>query len=295
MTRQVSRLIGTVDEMLLDAGQEQDTGLRAALLSLGSLASLPAPPPTAQLAALLACRPDDLSWRRRLRRHRPVIVGLAVVAGMGLGVTGVAASASRPAEQASASIQELLEDWAPPWNVSGLPAAAPATGPLREPADGKQESPVRDTAKQPDLRAAEAGSHDAGPGARDAAGSAGGAKKPEAMEQEDRGPAASDQAAGDSAGNGPKAAAEPGTVPDGVPEAARQALEKSAKLLAGVVPPNTVSPSTVPPNTVPANPVPANSMPANAAPRESGNRSAGKAGTGKKTDPGAKWLKKFNH
>jgi hypothetical protein len=36
-------------------------------------------------------------------------------------------------------------------------------------------------------------------------------------------------------------------------------------------------------------------MPATAAPRETGHRSAGKSGAGKKTDPGAKWLKKFNH
>ncbi|HYH77358.1 MAG TPA: hypothetical protein VD841_07645, partial [Arthrobacter sp.] len=92
MTLQASRLIDMVDEMLLEAGQEQDTALRAALLSLGRLGSLPTPPPNAQLAALLGFRPDELSWRRRLRRHRPSIVGLVVVAGMGLGVTGVAAS-----------------------------------------------------------------------------------------------------------------------------------------------------------------------------------------------------------
>ena len=263
MTPQVSLLMDTVDEMLLEAGQEQDTELRAALLSLGSLASLPAPPPNAQLAALLACRPDDLSWRRRLRRHRPVIVGLAVVAGMGLGVTGVAASASRPAEQASASVQELLEDWAPPWNVSGLPAAAPATVLLPEAAPGKQEAPLRDTAKQPargpatsPSAPAEAGFHDAGPGAREAAGFATGSREPGTREPgakkpEDKGPADSDQAPGDSAGIGPKVAAEAGAVPDSGQEAARQALEKSAKLLSG--------------------------------------------GAGKKPDPGAKWLKKFNH
>jgi hypothetical protein len=275
MTHQANRLIDTVDEILLEAGQEQDTELRAALLSLGRLAALPAPAPNAQLAALLACRQDELSWRRRLRRHRPAIVGLAVVAGMGLGVTGVAASASRPAGHASASVQELLEDWAPPWNVSALPVAAAATGFLPVTADGEQWPSGRDTARQPARGPAAsrtgpagAGPHDAGPADRERRG------------PEHRGRAGGGQAAGDSTGHGPKIAAEPGAVLDGGQEAAREALEESATLLSGVVP---------------ANPAPANSMPATAAPRETGHRSAGKSGAGKKTDPGAKWLKKFNH
>jgi hypothetical protein len=276
MTLKASRLMDTVDEMLLEAGQEQDTELRAALLSLGSLASLPAPPPNAQLAALLACRPDDLSWRRRLRRHRPVIVGLAVVAGMGLGVTGVAASASRPAEQASASVQELLEGWTPPWNVSGLPAAAPAPGLLPEPAPGKQEAPadsrtadggqqesrVRGSAGQParhDRTAAPAGagSHDGGPGTPDAPGSGGG----------DTG----------SANRESKVPSEAGTLPDNAEEPARQALEEAGKLLSGAGPA-----------------VPGTAVPENAVPRESANRSANKFAAGKKADPAAKWLKKFS-
>ena len=276
MTLQASRLIDTVDEMLLEAGQEQDTGLRAALLSLGALASLPAPPPNAQLAALLGPRPGSLSWRRRLRRHRPAIVGLAVVAGMGLGVTGVAASASRPAEQASASVQHLLEDWAPSWNVSGLPAAAAALLPQpasegQEPAadpgtaDGGQEAtPPRDAAKQPPKwpghspeGPAKAGSRDAGPGALDAAGAA----------------AADTESA--------KVPSEAGTVPDSThaaakaQEAARQALENAEKLPADVVPESAVT-------------------------RETGNGSAAKPGLAKKgavnkADPGTAWLKKFKH
>ena len=145
MTPQASRLTDTVESMLLDAGQEQDTELRAALLSLGSLASLPAPSPNAQLAALLASRPDELTRRRRQRRHRnrSAIVGLAVVAGMGLGVTGVAATASAPAGKTGLSVQHLLEDWAPSWNVSGLPAAAPAIGTVPGPSPA-EPSAARD-------------------------------------------------------------------------------------------------------------------------------------------------------
>jgi hypothetical protein len=289
MTLQASRLADTVNEMLLEAGLEQDTGLRAALLSLGTLASQPAPPPDARLAALLGLRQDSLSWRRRLRRHRPGMVGLAVVAGMGLGVTGVAASASRPAEPASASIQQLLDDWAPSWNVSGLSAATPAVGLLPQPAPGEpqaaaesgtadggqQGSLARDTPRQPargpgpsPTGPAKTGSH--GPAAGDEASSDGGAKG-----QADRTPAA-----GDSANSESKAPAGPATGPDSGQEAARQALEKSAELLSGVLPSHTV--------------------PGHAPPPESGHGSAGKRGLAtkdaiKKADPGTTWLKKFSH
>ncbi|MDR7160752.1 hypothetical protein [Arthrobacter sp. BE255] len=268
MTPQASRLTDTVESMLLDAGQEQDTELRAALLSLGTLASLPAPVPNAQLAALLASRPDELTRRRRQRRHRnrSAIVGLAVVAGMGLGVTGVAASASGPAGKASLSVQHLLEDWAPPWNVSGLPAAAPAIGTVPEPAPVEpgpaQDLSTADSQKQyvpdqpaaPDTtpdRTAEAEPNDGGADAQAGSGSAGasgGAKNPK--EQGQLPEVSHSQEAGQST------------------EPVRQSLEKTEKLLADVVPGKSVS-------------------------KEAGNGS-GKSGSGKKTDPGAKWLKKFS-
>ncbi|MEQ7737824.1 hypothetical protein, partial [Escherichia coli] len=72
-----------VDEMLLDAGTAGDAELRAALLSLGSLAALPAPEPSGDLAQLFAAAngssrasngaPGDELARRRRRRtiHRP--------------------------------------------------------------------------------------------------------------------------------------------------------------------------------------------------------------------------------
>lgn len=287
MTSQASRLLDTVDEMLLDAGQAQDTNLRAALLSLGSLASMPAPPPNAQLAALLGSRPDELSWRRRLRRHRTTIVSLAVVAGMGLGVTGVAASASGPAEKSSVSVQHLLEDWAPSWSLPELPLAAPGAGLLLEleletepgqvsepavpagqdapadsgPAGGQQEFPTNKATGQPAAPvkssgpAGTTGQADGGTDARHAPGSA---------------------AAGtESTDTEAKVRAEAGTPEDTsevaatAGETARQALEKSAKLMSGVVPEKAVA-------------------------GESGEESARKSGIPTKADPGAKWLKKFN-
>ena len=272
MTPQTSRLTDTVESMLLDAGQEQDTELRAALLSLGSLASLPAPSPNAKLAALLASRPDELTRRRRQRRHRnrSAIVGLAVVAGMGLGVTGVAATGSGAAGKASHSVQHLLEDWAPSWNVSGLPAAAPAIGTVPEPAKAESGAgrDVGTAGGRQQYVPQQAPDHNAAPDAT-------------ADETVKEGPddgGADAQAGSGSPGTsgGVKNSKEQGKLPESspsqeaeqAPEPVRQTLEKTEKLLASVVP-------------------------GNAASKEAGNGS-GKSGTNKKADPGAKWLKKFS-
>jgi hypothetical protein len=139
MTPNASYLGKTVDEMLLDAGQAQAAELRAALLSLGTLASLPVPAPNAQLAALMA-GPHDLR-QRRLRKHRAAVVGLAVVAGMGLGVSGVAASGSGQARQSSISVQHMLEGWTPSWTIAGGPSAS-ALGLLPDPQPEMQQAPA---------------------------------------------------------------------------------------------------------------------------------------------------------
>jgi hypothetical protein len=140
MTLNASRLLETVDEMLLDAGQSHAGELRAALLSLGTLASLPAPVPGAELAALLAGPRDQLSRRRRLRRHRPAVVGLAVLAGMGMGVSGVAATASGQGQLSSPSVQHLLQDWVPAWNIAGgVLSASQAAGLWPDPLGEAQE------------------------------------------------------------------------------------------------------------------------------------------------------------
>ncbi|MFJ6270599.1 hypothetical protein ACIQG8_11455 [Pseudarthrobacter oxydans] len=148
MTPQAHHTADTVEELLLEAGFGQDAGLRRTLLAVGSLADLPVPAPTGQLDALLAaglCAPgtdaqgsdtaegtpnDEPGRRRRLRAHRPTVVGLALVAGMGMGVGTVAASSADPAHTGSPSVQQLLEDWSPSWTIRTPRAAAP--GPLQE-------------------------------------------------------------------------------------------------------------------------------------------------------------------
>lgn len=191
MTPQSGKLRDVVEEMLLDAGEENSGELRDALMSLGSLAALPAPAPNAELAALLAAPQDELTRRRGLRRHRTTIVGLAVVAGMGLGATGVAASSDGLGDPAHPPIQHLLQEWAPAWSVTGL-ALLTADGLLPEP----------DAGNQPDPASVPAGGYGEGHGDRDAGADDAGADG-----------AGVDDAGQD--GAGADGAAQPGTGPDG--------------------------------------------------------------------------------
>lgn len=149
MTSASHNVAGLVEDILLDAGCGQDTELRGALLSLGSLASLPAPAPTGELAALLTAggpspgeaavpagqlaedaagqldeQPDDELARRRRRRHRPTALGLVLVAGMGLGVGGVAASS---VPSGSSAMEQVLEGWAP-WSGPATEPSAAGSG-----------------------------------------------------------------------------------------------------------------------------------------------------------------------
>ncbi|WP_314215563.1 hypothetical protein [Pseudarthrobacter equi] len=124
MTTPESRLRELVDEVLTDAGHPDDAALRSALESIGFLASLPVPEPSGELARLLAGGGDELARRRRSNRHRPTVVGLAVIAGMGLGIGGVAATAGSAPGSSAASVQHLLGDWSPDWAIThGVPAA----------------------------------------------------------------------------------------------------------------------------------------------------------------------------
>ena len=162
MTSNTSSLIRTVDEMLLDAGwtdgvgRPDAAGLRETLLAVGSLASLPVPEPGLELAALLSGQTHQLARHRLLRKHRTTVVGLAVIAGMGLGVTGVAATGTVPNAQASRSIQQLLQDWAPAWTIAGTPAASgraasPAEVQLpAEPASPDAPVPVQPESAEPE-------------------------------------------------------------------------------------------------------------------------------------------------
>ncbi|MHC6229616.1 hypothetical protein ACX5I6_07825 [Arthrobacter sp. MMS24-T111] len=155
MTPPSGNLVSLVDDLLRDAGCGDDPQLRDVLLSLGALASLPAPAPSAELAALLAPaagtpvaggaledppageQPADDLARRRRRRHRPTALGLVLVAGMGLGVGGVAASSSAPGNE---TVQQVLADWPPPWGAPSATSASAAGGGYRSPvlaADGE--------------------------------------------------------------------------------------------------------------------------------------------------------------
>lgn len=260
MTPNASRLLETVDEMLLDARQAHESELRAALLSLGTLASLPAPAPNAELAALLAGPRDQLARQRLRRRHRPAVVGLAVIAGMGLGVTGVAASASGHRQLSSPSVQRLLEDWAPSWTISGAPTAAPAARLLPEPqpAMAQEAEPAAEPVPAPSNTPVTAKPESAQPESAQPVAQAGAAAGTDKAGTDDGGAAAKEAAGGpDPAARG---------------NAARK-LEKAQELDAGTRAGNAVGQTFRQ-----ALPVPA----------RTDRTGAGKSG------PGESWLKKFS-
>ncbi|MDQ0675641.1 hypothetical protein QFZ36_003202 [Pseudarthrobacter siccitolerans] len=159
MTPQTDVLPVLVEDMLLDAGFGQDAVLRDTLLALGSLANLAAPQPGPELAALLSRPAGQLERRRRVLQRRTTALGLAIIAGMGLGVTGVAASSTGHGDSTGLSVQHLLQDWTPSWSIA--PAAsppvaqepAPSAGPAREPAVASAEAVAGHTGGMAELPA----------------------------------------------------------------------------------------------------------------------------------------------
>ncbi len=101
-----------VDELLLDADLADAADVRQTLLSLGTFANLSAPAPSAELAAMIAGPHDELSKRRWRHKHRTAVVSIAVVAAMGLGVSGVAAASSGFTRNPS-FIDELIGNFQP--------------------------------------------------------------------------------------------------------------------------------------------------------------------------------------
>ncbi|WP_423183235.1 hypothetical protein [Arthrobacter sp. NyZ413] len=127
-------------ELMLDAGLTDVPEVAGSLRGLGSFAAVAAPVPAGALAALIdgagtGCRPallealpdDELAKRRRSRKRRPVVIGAAVLAAMGLGVGGVAAASGGFSKGAPEFMQSLISGWdpaptsAPPSSVPSAP------------------------------------------------------------------------------------------------------------------------------------------------------------------------------
>lgn len=175
MNPHAARVLDTVDQLLLEIGQEDAADLRVALLSLGDLAAMPVPAPGPRLAELLAGTPvhttrreamareaavsaavarqgarfrsEELARRRAMRRNRSAVVGLTVVAGMGLGVTSVAASLPETTDN-NATVQQLLQDWTPRWTI-GAPRT-PVVDATPAPTTGNPGPGTANTAVEPD-------------------------------------------------------------------------------------------------------------------------------------------------
>lgn len=264
MNPHATRVMDTVDQMLLEAGQEDAGDLRCALLALGALAAMPVPAPGPRLAGLLAGSPapitrreaiareaaaresvaregagfrsDELARRRALRRNRSAVVGLTVIAGMGLGATGVAASLP-DMKQDHASVQQLLQDWVPRWTIAEAGATAGEHPAAQEPAlQGAEAGPTGSAVEESVIPA--------GPGR---SGSAGNGKSP----------APKKAVTAPEAGSG-------GTAVDDASD-----KHGSGHLRNG-------------------------GTAAAAEPAENQQARAGNSGAGQKASPGARWLKKFN-
>ncbi|MFJ4208871.1 hypothetical protein ACIPY2_10470 [Paenarthrobacter sp. NPDC089675] len=133
---------GIVEDLLLEADLRGDSDLRETLLALGSYSKLQAPEPNAELAAMLAGPHDELAKRRWKHKHRAAVVGVAVVAAMGLGVSGVAAASSGHG-WTSAFISDFFANLAP--HKSGTPTALPtpdAPKVITEPAPGSDPAAI---------------------------------------------------------------------------------------------------------------------------------------------------------
>ncbi|SDX14709.1 hypothetical protein SAMN04487912_107298 [Arthrobacter sp. cf158] len=137
-----------VDELMLDADLADASDVRQTLLSLGSMANSPVPAPSAELAAMLAGPHDELSKRRWRHKHRTAVVSVAVVAAMGLGVSGVAAASSGFTRNPS-FIDELVGRFQPAVAAPELPVpdapritteAAPAVDPAAVPSASEAAS-----------------------------------------------------------------------------------------------------------------------------------------------------------
>lgn len=128
-----------IHELMLEAGMTDAPELADSLKAVKSFASMPAPVPGAALAAMLAGAAaagdpmdelpiDELGKRRRLRKHRPAVIGAAVLTAMGLGIGGVAASSSGFSKGTPDFMQSLISGWAPGWTTAppSLVPAAPA-------------------------------------------------------------------------------------------------------------------------------------------------------------------------
>ncbi|MBT2531174.1 hypothetical protein J7E83_03350 [Arthrobacter sp. ISL-48] len=292
MTPDASRRQEIVDGMLLDAGQFDAPELRAALFSLGSFASLPAPAPSAELAALMAGPQDPLARRCWLPRHRPAVVGLAVIAGMGLGVSGVAATGSVQGQPARTSIQHMLQGWGPSWAVSGVPSASaagsppgapPASPPLtaNPPSSSRAAGPRPAPPKQSQPPASPSG---AGVEAGGSSGEADQVKDDSVTADADAAakgaasgaPEATGRAPGNDAALSRRVPGSGGLEPEGSADHVARELQKAQKLLAGTAAEGAASGEMLKHGI----PVPALTA---------------KTGAKKNVDLGAQWLKKFSH
>lgn len=135
-------------ELMLEAGPTDGPELTDSLKALETFASMPAPVPGPALAAMLSGSAvgdtlpyDELGKRRQLGKHRPVVIGAAVLTAMGLGVGGVAAASGGFSKGTPEFMQTLLSGWAPAWTTAP-PSLVPPAPALDSPKVTTRPAPV---------------------------------------------------------------------------------------------------------------------------------------------------------
>jgi len=138
-----------VRQLLADSGVDTSLPLQNALLDLRETAMLPAPAPSAELAAFMVPAPVPL--RRPRRRFRGAAIGLAIAAATGLGVSGVAAANPQFQTAADDTVRRIVGFFAP---AAGATLAPDRPGPEPDSGPGAADpaQPVPETTRSKPAR-----------------------------------------------------------------------------------------------------------------------------------------------
>lgn len=157
-----------IRQLLDESDVDTSLPLRTSLLELRAAGAAPAPAPSAELAAFMA--PSVVPLRRSRKAIKGTLVGLAVVAATGLGVSGVAAANPEFRATAGQAVEQVVHlltpaghhappQQAPAATTPGTPDQAqpvPAATDTQAPAGDRPSAGPTDTATAP---AAGTGSH----------------------------------------------------------------------------------------------------------------------------------------
>ncbi|NKX49930.1 hypothetical protein HER39_04935 [Arthrobacter deserti] len=174
-----------IRQLLTESGVDTSLPLQASLRQLRSAGTGPVPAPSAELAAFMA--PAAVPLRRPRRAVRGAVIGLAIAAATGLGVSGVAAASPQFHAAADQAVRQVVGFFAP---AGGGPAQPAPADTLPETTDqARPEPPVSGTgapaADEPSPGPEQAPAAPAGAGTGTPAAPAGQDREDQAGERQD--------------------------------------------------------------------------------------------------------------